>query len=76
MQVWQYVTLFKRVYLIDSPGTVPGGTRDSPSQLVLKVVPLSHSSSSSSHFLLHISIFSSYIFFFTSSSSHFFTFSS
>ena len=36
-KVWQYVTLFKRVYLIDSPGTVPGGTRDSPSQLVLKV---------------------------------------
>lgn len=37
-KVWQYVTLFKRVYLIDSPGTVPGGTRDSPSQLVLKGV--------------------------------------
>ena len=36
-KVWQYVTLFKRVYLIDSPGTVPGGTRDTPSQLVLKV---------------------------------------
>ncbi len=31
------MTLFKRVYLIDSPGTVPGGTRDTPSQLVLKV---------------------------------------
>jgi nuclear GTP-binding protein len=36
-KVWQYVTLFKRVYLIDCPGTVPA-TGDSPHDIVLKGV--------------------------------------
>ena len=37
-KVWQYVTLMKRIYLIDCPGIVPVSTRDSPTQTVLKGV--------------------------------------
>ena len=49
-KVWQYVTLFKRVYLIDCPGTVPASRHADPSSIVLKGVtrvsalldPISH----------------------------------
>ena len=37
MQVWQYITLMRRIYLIDCPGVVyPTG--DSDTQIVLKGV--------------------------------------
>jgi len=36
-KVWQYVTLFKRVYLIDCPGTVPANGDDG-NEIVLKGV--------------------------------------
>ena len=36
-KVWQYVTLFKRVFLIDCPGVVPA-TGESDTELVLKSV--------------------------------------
>jgi nuclear GTP-binding protein len=35
-KVWQYLTLFKRVYLIDCPGVVPA-SGDSETDIVLKV---------------------------------------
>ena len=37
LQVWQYVTLFRRIYLIDCPGTVYGH-EDTETQTVLKGV--------------------------------------
>ena len=36
-QVWQYVTLMRRIFLIDCPGIVPS-TDDSESDIVLKSV--------------------------------------
>jgi len=37
-KVWQYVTLMKRIYLIDCPGVVPHSTEDSQTDIVLKGV--------------------------------------
>lgn len=37
-RVWQYVTLMKRVYLIDCPGVVPTSVGDSPTETLLKGV--------------------------------------
>ncbi|KIM47709.1 hypothetical protein M413DRAFT_62972 [Hebeloma cylindrosporum] len=37
-QVWQYITLTKRIYLIDCPGIVPASANDSQSSIVLKGV--------------------------------------
>lgn len=37
-KVWQYVTLMKRIYLIDCPGVVPPTTQDTPTDLVLRGV--------------------------------------
>lgn len=37
-KVWQYVTLMKRIYLIDCPGIVPPSTEDSETDIVLKGV--------------------------------------
>jgi len=49
-KVWQYITLMRRIYLIDCPGIVPPSARDSESQKVLKgVVRVEHLSSPSEH---------------------------
>lgn len=49
-KVWQYITLMRRIYLIDCPGIVPPSARDSESQKVLKgVVRVEHLSSPSDH---------------------------
>lgn len=37
-KVWQYVTLMRRIYLIDCPGIVPPSTTDSDTDIVLKGV--------------------------------------
>ena len=37
-KVWQYVSLMKRIYLIDCPGVVPPSTQDTPTDLVLRGV--------------------------------------
>ena len=37
-KVWQYVTLMKRIYLIDCPGIVPQNHHDAPEQLLLRGV--------------------------------------
>lgn len=37
-KVWQYITLMKRIFLIDCPGVVYHGTKDSESDAVLKGV--------------------------------------
>jgi nuclear GTP-binding protein len=37
-KVWQYITLMKRIFLIDCPGVVYHKTTDSDSQAVLKGV--------------------------------------
>ncbi|KAF8913176.1 NUC091 domain-containing protein [Gymnopilus junonius] len=37
-KVWQYITLTKRIYLIDCPGVVPASAHDSQSSTVLKGV--------------------------------------
>lgn len=37
-KVWQYITLMKRIFLIDCPGVVYHGTNDSESDAVLKGV--------------------------------------
>jgi nuclear GTP-binding protein len=37
-KVWQYVSLMKRIYLIDCPGVVPHATTDSEADIVLKGV--------------------------------------
>lgn len=37
-KVWQYVTLMKRIYLIDCPGIVPQNHHDSPKELLLRGV--------------------------------------
>lgn len=37
-KVWQYVTLMKRIYLIDCPGIVPQNHHDSPQELLLRGV--------------------------------------
>ena len=36
--MWQYITLMKRVFLIDCPGVVYNKTQDSQAQAVLKGV--------------------------------------
>ncbi|GAA5975138.1 hypothetical protein JCM11641_004363 [Rhodosporidiobolus odoratus] len=49
-KVWQYITLMKRIYLIDCPGIVPPSARDSESQRVLKgTVRVEHLSDPASH---------------------------
>lgn len=43
LQVWQYITLMRRIYLIDCPGIVPPSARDTETQKVLKgVVRVEH----------------------------------
>ncbi|KAJ9151967.1 Nucleolar GTP-binding protein 2 [Pleurostoma richardsiae] len=37
-KVWQYVTLMKRIYLIDCPGVVPQSHKDEPTALLLRGV--------------------------------------
>ncbi|KAH0489323.1 hypothetical protein TgHK011_009756 [Trichoderma gracile] len=37
-KVWQYVSLMKRIYLIDCPGIVPPSSTDTPTDLVLRGV--------------------------------------
>ncbi len=37
-KVWQYITLMKRIFLIDCPGVVHAGQADSDTALVLKGV--------------------------------------
>ncbi|PYH92890.1 NGP1NT-domain-containing protein [Aspergillus ellipticus CBS 707.79] len=37
-KVWQYVTLMKRIYLIDCPGVVPANPNDSPQDILLRGV--------------------------------------
>jgi len=37
-KIWQYVTLMKRIYLIDCPGIVPPNAHDSPEDILLKGV--------------------------------------
>lgn len=37
-KVWQYVTLMKRIYLIDCPGVVPSAVNDGEAETVLKGV--------------------------------------
>lgn len=37
-QVWQYITLTRRIYLIDCPGVVPASAHDSHADIVLKGV--------------------------------------
>ncbi|OZJ03718.1 hypothetical protein BZG36_03312 [Bifiguratus adelaidae] len=37
-KVWQYITLMKRIYLIDCPGVVPPNADDSEADIVLKAV--------------------------------------
>lgn len=36
--MWQYITLMKRIFLIDCPGIVYNGTTDTDSDIVLKGV--------------------------------------
>ncbi|GAA6022137.1 hypothetical protein JCM10207_000774 [Rhodosporidiobolus poonsookiae] len=49
-KVWQYITLMRRIYLIDCPGIVPPSARDSESQKVLKgIVRVEHLSDPSAH---------------------------
>ncbi|KAI1400219.1 nucleolar GTP-binding protein [Hypoxylon fuscum] len=37
-KVWQYVTLMKRIYLIDCPGVVPPNQNDTPQDILLRGV--------------------------------------
>ena len=37
-KVWQYITLMKKIFLIDCPGVVYHGTKDTDTQAVLKGV--------------------------------------
>ncbi|KAK6821099.1 hypothetical protein PG987_015499 [Apiospora arundinis] len=37
-KVWQYITLMKRIYLIDCPGIVPPSSTDTPEDLLLRGV--------------------------------------
>lgn len=37
-KVWQYITLMKRIYLIDCPGVVPPSNNDSPEDILLRGV--------------------------------------
>ncbi|KAH8916948.1 P-loop containing nucleoside triphosphate hydrolase protein, partial [Atractiella rhizophila] len=49
-KVWQYITLMRRIYLIDCPGIVPASARDTEAQKVLKgVVRVEHLSSPQDH---------------------------
>ncbi|KAK0516630.1 hypothetical protein JMJ35_001233 [Cladonia borealis] len=37
-KVWQYITLMKRIYLIDCPGVVPPSNNDTPEDILLRGV--------------------------------------
>ncbi|EKD13630.1 uncharacterized protein L3040_005118 [Drepanopeziza brunnea f. sp. 'multigermtubi'] len=37
-KVWQYITLMKRIYLIDCPGVVPPSSTDTPQDILLRGV--------------------------------------
>ncbi|KAF8307673.1 NGP1NT-domain-containing protein [Clavulina sp. PMI_390] len=50
-KVWQYITLMKRIYLIDCPGVVPTSARDSETETVLKGVVRVENLSSPSEFI-------------------------
>jgi nuclear GTP-binding protein len=50
LQVWQYITLMRRIYLIDCPGIVPVSAHDSTTSTVLKgVVRVENLSTPSEH---------------------------
>ncbi|KAG0148210.1 hypothetical protein CROQUDRAFT_41630 [Cronartium quercuum f. sp. fusiforme G11] len=49
-KIWQYITLMRRIYLIDCPGIVPPSSRDNEASKVLKgVVRVEHLSSPTDH---------------------------
>ncbi|GJN89603.1 hypothetical protein Rhopal_002590-T1 [Rhodotorula paludigena] len=49
-KVWQYITLMRRIYLIDCPGIVPPSARDTEAQKVLKgIVRVEHLSDPAAH---------------------------
>ncbi|KAH9817824.1 NUC091 domain-containing protein [Melampsora americana] len=49
-KIWQYITLMRRIYLIDCPGIVPPSSKDSEASKVLKgVVRIEHLSSPADH---------------------------
>lgn len=49
-KVWQYITLMRRIYLIDCPGIVPPSAKDDEATKVLKgVVRVEHLSSPLDH---------------------------
>jgi nuclear GTP-binding protein len=37
-KIWQYITLMKRIYLIDCPGVVPPNNEDTPEDILLRGV--------------------------------------
>ena len=37
-KIWQYITLMKRIYLIDCPGVVPPSNTDTPQDILLRGV--------------------------------------
>lgn len=37
-KIWQYITLMKRIYLIDCPGVVPPSSEDSPEDILFRGV--------------------------------------
>ena len=40
-KVWQYITLMKKIYLIDCPGIVPGGTETDTEKVIVNTIELS-----------------------------------
>ncbi|MBW0537351.1 hypothetical protein O181_077066 [Austropuccinia psidii MF-1] len=49
-KIWQYITLMRRIYLIDCPGIVPPSAKDTEAEKVLKgVVRVEHLSCPSDH---------------------------
>jgi len=50
-KVWQYITLMRRIYLIDCPGVVPTSAHDSETETVLKGVVRVENLSSPSEFI-------------------------
>lgn len=50
-KVWQYITLMKRIYLIDCPGVVPTSAHDTETETVLKGVVRVENLSSPSEFI-------------------------
>lgn len=53
-KVWQYITLMKRIFLIDCPGVVYHGTKDSESDAVLKGVVRVEGLEDATHHVQHV----------------------